>query len=109
MQLKTIRHKRPIYRTELGLRVRQARLSLHETQPEFAKRFMVNVMTIHNWESGRSEFIRPINRHLLTSLLTRLQTEGRLINDDYVRGLLEKECRSDPAISPILVGSSVLV
>lgn len=67
--------------TLLSKKVLQARLSLRETQREFSERFLVTPFTVHNWETGKTEHIQKIHRTMLDALLSRLKSEGRLLDE----------------------------
>jgi transcriptional regulator with XRE-family HTH domain len=71
------RIKHPIKPTTLGQNVLRARFSLRETQPEFAERFQVTNITIHNWETGKTSHIQRIHRTILDGLVAKLKKEGR--------------------------------
>jgi transcriptional regulator with XRE-family HTH domain len=73
--------KHPLIATELSRKTLRARLSLRETQEEFAARFMVSRVTVHNWETGKSFRMQNIHRRILDVLLKNLAAEGRLIDD----------------------------
>lgn len=77
MTVPYVRH--PIKPTKLGVMCLRARLSLKETQPQFAQRFMVTPVTIHNWESGKSERINAIHQKILDTLIETLRREGRYL------------------------------
>lgn len=83
--------KHPIKPTELSRKVLKARLSLRETQPEFAKRFMVSHITVHNWETGKTRHIQRIHKEILANLLKKLQNEGRLIDDSVLTSIYRTE------------------
>src|SRR6266699_3444912 len=65
--------------TQHGKETLWARLSLRETQTEFAKRFMVGWLTIHRWETGKSKTSGRIHRQILKTILKKLHDEGRLM------------------------------
>lgn len=73
--------KHPLIATETSRRVLRARLSLRETQTEFAARFLVTRLTVHNWETGKSVRMQPIHNRVLDSMLQNLKEQGRLIED----------------------------
>lgn len=71
--------KHPIRRTELSEKVLRARLSLRESQTQFAQRFRVTKLTVHNWESGKVLYMQQIYKEILAALIGRLQNEGRYV------------------------------
>ena len=68
--------------TELGKKVLRLRMSVRETQEEFAERFRVTTLTIHNWECGKTEKIQKIHKEMLDTLVKQLKHEGRYMPDD---------------------------
>lgn len=80
--------------TRLAFDTLQARLSLKETQLEFATRFRVSRGTVNKWENGVVEHTQRIYREILLSLLARLKAEGRLVPDELVYTLFKE----DPAL-----------
>lgn len=74
--------KHPIVPTELGRRVLRARLSLRETQTQFAKRLRVTPVTVHNWESGKTENIQPVHQEMLDGLTAQLKKMGLYMSDE---------------------------
>lgn len=83
--------KHPLKPTAVGRAVLQARLSLRETQPEFAKRFKVSHMTIHKWETGKVEHLHRIYRHLLDALVAHLKANGQWMADDILTTVYRTE------------------
>src|SRR3990167_445625 len=75
-----LRH--PIKPTQWSKDVMRARLSLSETQAEFAVRFQVIPYTVHNWEIGRSEHVPHIYRFILEDLIKNLKDNGIWLNTD---------------------------
>jgi DNA-binding XRE family transcriptional regulator len=74
----------PIRVTQLGTQSLRARLSLHETQAEFANRFLVNRFTIGRWETGGTARCAKIHQAILDKLIRRLADEGHLIPEEQV-------------------------
>lgn len=60
----------------------RARLSLRETQSEFAIRFQVIPRTIQNWEVGASEHVPHIYRFILEDLTKNLKANGIYMHID---------------------------
>jgi transcriptional regulator with XRE-family HTH domain len=78
-------YRRNPYRvTEGGVKVLQCRLSLRETQSEFAKRFKVSRMTLHRWENGQTITFHPIYRDILDLLWNRLKRDNMLLPEPVV-------------------------
>ncbi len=71
--------KTPFKPTTLSKRVLRARLSLRETQKEFAARFMVSHITVYSWEHGRTSKIQPIHERILANTLSNLAANGLLM------------------------------
>lgn len=69
----------------------RARLSLRETQKEFADRFRVTIVTVHNWESGKTQRIQAIHQEILNKLYLRLKDEGRLMDENAFQSLYRTE------------------
>ena len=78
----------PIRITDLAVSSLWARLSLHENQEDFAKRFRVSYVTISNWETGKSLTCHTIHKEIMDMLLNNLQKEGHLIPREQVLVLL---------------------
>ena len=87
--MKYIKH--PIKITEAGRKVLRARLSLRETQKEFAERMRVHSMTISNWELGRVTRLSRIYREILDAIIERLRAEGKLLPDEAITVTLKGE------------------
>lgn len=77
--------------TELAKKVLRARLSEHETQMEFASRFLVSNITVHNWETGRTNKLQPVHQRILDGMMERLRTEGRLLSEDILKTIVHEE------------------
>ena len=92
----------PIVQTDLARKVLRARLSLRETQTEFGGRFYVTRITIHNWETSKSNRLQTVHKLILESLLRNLKAEGRLIDeailDTVTREQLESK-QNEPALT----------
>ena len=90
--------KNPIKPTDIGLMVMRTRLSLRETQAEYAKRFHVSVKTVGNWETGRVRDILPIYKAILFRLQEQLQRQGQLMPEDMLLAIVRQEqANSQPA------------
>ena len=87
--MKYIKH--PLKQTEIGMATLRCRLSLRETQNEFAKRFMVTPVTVHNWETGKSQFIQKIHRQILVTLLEKLKKEGLYLPEPVFTAIYRAE------------------
>lgn len=74
-----------------GLAILRTRLSLRETQAEFAKRFHVTMKTIGNWETGRVVAMLPIYQALLDRLVEQLAKQGHLIPLELIQEWLRKQ------------------
>lgn len=77
--------------SRLAFDVLQVRLSLRETQSEFARHFQVSKTTVYMWEKGRSKRMQRIYRHILDTLKERLQAEGRLLPDAAITVMFKEE------------------
>ena len=86
--------KHPIVPTELGRRVLRARLSLRETQKEFAERMRVSNITIYNWENGRTERINKIHREMLDTLIKQLKAGGIYMPDEAFQTVYRTQMES---------------
>lgn len=94
--------KNPIRFTELGVKVVQTRLSLKETQKEFANRFMVSPVTIWHWERGKVDAMRRIYKKILDRLHADLAAQDRLLHRDVVLVLFKEDVeRSGDAEPPL--------
>lgn len=77
--------KHPIRLTDFGFDCLRARLSLMETQAEFARRFLTSRRSIINWESGATlEPQAKLHRHILNRLIHNLDAEGKLMPREAV-------------------------
>jgi transcriptional regulator with XRE-family HTH domain len=76
--------KHPITPTKLGIQCLRARLSLRETQKEFAKRFQVQTCTVNNWETGKTQNINKVHQTMLDDLTEKLKREGTYIPADIL-------------------------
>jgi len=65
--------------TPLSIKCLQCRLSLRETQAEFAKRFKTHRVTIVKWENGAIETQHPLAADLLDRLWHKLHQEHKLL------------------------------
>lgn len=87
--------KRPIVPTEIGAKVLRARLSLRETQSEFAQRFHVTKMTIQHWESGKTLHVQKVHKIILEALVRNLQRDGHYLPQEIMttvyREVVEKK------------------
>lgn len=70
--------------TPVGVDALQTRLSLKETQSEFASRFRVTPLTVHKWETGKVERMQRIYREILADLKLSLEAKGQLIPKDVI-------------------------
>jgi DNA-binding XRE family transcriptional regulator len=84
-----LRH--PVKMTDVAYKTLRCRLSLKETQTQFAKRFRVSVTTIVNWETGSVENMSRIYEEIMDSLTARLAEQGRLMPDASIRVLFKEE------------------
>lgn len=82
--------KHPIIPTELSFTCLRARLSVKETQRQFAKRFMVQTCTINNWETGKSKFINKVHREILIALCNKLFKEGTYVDAAVVDKVMQE-------------------
>ena len=80
----------PVRVTPLAVGALRARMSLHETQTEFAKRFRVSRETICNWETGKTGRAQVIHQEILDAIMRNLQSEGKLISKDQVMHLFRE-------------------
>lgn len=81
---------KPAVLTELGVAMLRARLSLRETQAEFAKHFRVTVKTVNNWERGRSTRTPAIYTEILAKIIAQLQANGQLLLEEQLQAILRK-------------------
>lgn len=79
-----MRIMRPVRATDIGMRVLRCRLSLKETQDEFAARFRAAGVTISRWERGDVETIHAIYREILDGLESKLKDEKLLVPMELV-------------------------
>jgi len=77
--------------TRLGLTVLRVRLSLRETQVQFARRFRVSPTTVWKWETGRVEHMQKIYKELLTGFEKELVASGRLLPEQFVEVLFKRD------------------
>lgn len=77
--------------TETAASVLRARLSLRETQVEFAKRFLVTPVTIHNWETGKVSRMQNIHKKVLEELIKNLKKEGYYLPDEVFTTVFRSE------------------
>lgn len=85
------RLKTPVRVTDFAVQCLRARLSLGETQTEFAKRFLTSRQTIVNWERGK--VIRPqapIHAHILDRITHNLDAERRLVPREQVETMFRE-------------------
>jgi transcriptional regulator with XRE-family HTH domain len=76
--------------TPYGMLVLRVRLSLHETQDEFAQRFRVSKNTVSNWERGFTRYPQKIHKEILDMLFHNLGRENKLIPQEQVLVLLRE-------------------
>jgi|SRR6267378_2529062 len=86
--------KHPIRPTIIGQKVFRARLSLGETQPLFAKRFMVSHITVHKWETGKVLRLSHIYQRILDSIVDKLKTDGRWMSDETFKVFYQRNIDS---------------
>lgn len=90
---------KPIKVTELSVLCLRVRLSLQETQVQFAKRLHVTRKTISYWEHGHTPRSLPIYMNLLESLQQNLRTRKLLVSREAVniklRHMLEEHGCAD--------------
>lgn len=71
------------------------RMSLRETQTEFARRFGISWITIHRWESGKVKKAYHVHERVLGAIMNNLKTEGRLMPQEvfetYYREEIERK------------------
>lgn len=89
MRTQHIQRARPTI-TPMGLTVLRARLSLRESQAQFAIRLHVTTRTLTNWETGRFE-PQPIYRAILERIIAQLRMQGQLLPEETVRQLLRAD------------------
>ena len=89
MRVQQVHH--PLRPTQVSIKTIRARLSLRETQVQFAQRFHVAPITVHKWESGKVLSLRPIYQVLMNALEARLRAEGRWLSDDIFAAIYHKE------------------
>ena len=75
--------------TPLAVDVLQARLSLKETQMEFANRFRVSAVTVHKWEVGKVDRMHNIYKEILKGLIKGLEANGQLVPRDLLQGFFK--------------------
>lgn len=95
--------KHQIRRTVNGERALRARLSLRETQEEFAKRFLVSPITIHNWETGKTTHMQGMHKRILEVLVERLKAEGRYMPQEAYETILRTSQEQRNADTAVLV------
>lgn len=81
--------------TPLGFKVVQCRLSLKETQEQFAERFRVTTATVCKWERGGVEVTHKIYTEILDLLHKRLKQEGRLISEYLIKQIFSDTMSTD--------------
>ena len=83
--------KRPLIPTELGAKCLRARLSLRETQTEFAKRFHVTKMTVQHWESGKTIRIQQVHKLILEAIVFNLKRDGHYLPEEVMTTVFREE------------------
>lgn len=92
--------------TELSKLALRVRLSLKETQVEFAQRFMVSWLTVHNWETGKSRSCNRLHHQILKSLRARLDGEGRLIPEAAFIAVYRNEIERKDELADVTTASN---
>lgn len=91
-----IRH--PIIPTKWGINCLRARLSLGETQTEFAKRFMVQLCTVNNWETGKTKDVNAIHARILSTLIERLKKDGMYMPEPEITTVVRQRLERKGAV-----------
>lgn len=81
--------------TALSLAMLRARLSLRESQAQFAKHFLVTIKTINNWERGRTARAMPIHLAILEKIIGQLKDQGQLVPDDILYRYINESAAAD--------------
>lgn len=89
----------PATPTKLGFAVLRVRLSLRETQAQFANRFRVSSTTVWKWEKGKVKHMQRIYRELLAQTEGQLKASGRLLPEQLVEILFKEELERFDAAS----------
>lgn len=71
-------------KTALGVQVLRVRLSVRETQTQFAERFRVSKTTVHKWERGQTVKMHRLYKEILDNMTAKLMKEGRLVPEEMV-------------------------